>query len=139
MTVIEAEKEVHLDELIILKTPKTLRGSWEGFKDYELLAIGRNAYRSFTNSVFLTTIQHQSGDDQAAFRQALPELREARVSVQSWELLSSRCAINLSKMNRVLQMPDLPYSYKGEGGKVQLPAHVDLNSPVLYVAASHEG
>jgi ATP-dependent DNA helicase PIF1 len=57
-------------------------------KDYELL--GRNAYRLFTDSVLLTTIQRQSGDNQAAFRQALLELREVRVSAQSWELLSSR-------------------------------------------------
>ena len=79
----------------VLNKPLYTESENSSLRDYELL--GQNAYRSFTDSVFLTTIQRQSGDDQAAFRQALLELREARVSAQSWELLSSRCAVNLSQ------------------------------------------
>jgi hypothetical protein len=57
--------------------------------------VGQNVYRLFTGSVFITTIQRLFGKDQAAFRQALLELRECKVTVPLRELLSSRCAIKL--------------------------------------------
>ncbi|KAM4066052.1 ATP-dependent DNA helicase PIF1 [Hirsutella rhossiliensis] len=38
---------------------------------------GQVAYRLFDRTVFLTTAQRQAGDDQAQFRQALQELRDA--------------------------------------------------------------
>ena len=41
---------------------------------------GYNAYRQSKYSIFLETIERQQGEDQAAFRQALLELRQARVS-----------------------------------------------------------
>ncbi|KAM4064139.1 ATP-dependent DNA helicase PIF1 [Hirsutella rhossiliensis] len=41
---------------------------------------GQVAYRLFDRTVFLTTVQRQVGDDQAQFRQALQELREARLT-----------------------------------------------------------
>jgi hypothetical protein len=97
-------------------------------------------YRSFADSVFLTTIQRQSGDDQAAFRQALLELREARVSAQSWELLSSRCAVNLSQgEQRGFADAVRIYPTKERVAEYNHQHMVDLNSPALYVAASHEG
>ena len=71
----------------VLNKPLYAESENSSLRDYELL--GRNAYRSFTDSVFLTPIQRQSRDDQAAFQHALLELCEAKVSAQSWELLSS--------------------------------------------------
>jgi ATP-dependent DNA helicase PIF1 len=107
-------------------------------KDYELL--GRNAYRSFTNSVFLTTVQRQFGDDQAAFRQALLELREAKVSAQSWKLLSSRCAVMLSQHEQKSFIDAVRiYPTKARVTEYNYQHLIDLNSPVLNVAASHEG
>ncbi|XP_044715201.1 ATP-dependent DNA helicase PIF1 [Hirsutella rhossiliensis] len=41
---------------------------------------GQVAYRLFDRTVFLTTAQRQAGDDQAQFRQALQELREAKLT-----------------------------------------------------------
>jgi ATP-dependent DNA helicase PIF1 len=84
--------------------------------------------------VFLTTIQRQSGDDQAAFRQALLELREARVSVQSWELLSSRCAVNLSQ-DEQRGFADAVRIYPTE----RVAEYNYQHMVDLYVAASHEG
>jgi ATP-dependent DNA helicase PIF1 len=72
---------------------KPLYSTADGLRDMEI--VGRNAYLSFDKSVFLTTVQRQQGEDQALFRQALEELRRAKVSVSSWELLTSRCAIKL--------------------------------------------
>ena len=73
---------------------KPLYSTRDDLKDIEM--VGRNAYLSFDKSVFLTTIQRQQGEDQAPFRRALEELREADVSVPSWELLASRCSVKLS-------------------------------------------
>ena len=47
----------------------------------EMEVAGLNAYRAFEHSVFFETIQRQHGADQAGFRDALVELRQARVSV----------------------------------------------------------
>ncbi|KAL6404469.1 ATP-dependent DNA helicase PIF1 [Ilyonectria robusta] len=44
---------------------------------------GQAAYRLFDRTVFLTTVQHQAGDDQARFRQALQELHEVKLSIPS--------------------------------------------------------
>ncbi|KAM4066719.1 PIF1-like helicase [Hirsutella rhossiliensis] len=54
---------------------------------------GQVAYRLFDRTVFLTTVQRQAGDDQAQFRQALQELREARLT-QS-EVHSFRTALRV--------------------------------------------
>ncbi|KAM4064284.1 ATP-dependent DNA helicase PIF1 [Hirsutella rhossiliensis] len=51
---------------------------------------GQVAYRLFDRTVFLTTVQRQAGDDPARFRQALQELREIKLSIPSWNLLSDR-------------------------------------------------
>ncbi|KAM4067671.1 PIF1-like helicase [Hirsutella rhossiliensis] len=56
---------------------------------------GRNAYRRFDKTVFLKVAQRQRGNDQAAFRSALEELRLLQLSMESWKLLSSRVQAKL--------------------------------------------
>ena len=107
-------------------------------KDIEL--VGYNAYQAFRQSVFLETIQRQHGEDQAAFRLALLELRQARVSVESWELLSLRCASNLTAEERKA-FADAVRIYPTRE-KVNTYNHehmVDLRSPALYIPATHQG
>ncbi|KAM4061825.1 ATP-dependent DNA helicase PIF1 [Hirsutella rhossiliensis] len=58
---------------------------------------GQVAYRLFDRTVFLTTVQRQVGDDQAQFRQALQELREVKLSIPSWNLLSNRVQARLTQ------------------------------------------
>lgn len=101
---------------------------------------GLIAYRSFDRSVFLSTIQRQAGDDQAAFRQALLELRECRVSEESWALLSSRCAVRLSLTERdgfrsVIRI----YTKKADVTQYNHAHMINLHSPAIYVSAINEG
>ncbi|KAM4055583.1 PIF1-like helicase [Hirsutella rhossiliensis] len=56
---------------------------------------GRNAYMRFDKTVFLSVVQRQCGDDQAAFRKALGELRLLQLSYESWKLLSGRVQAKL--------------------------------------------
>ncbi|KAM4061282.1 PIF1-like helicase [Hirsutella rhossiliensis] len=56
---------------------------------------GRNAYMRFDKTVFLSVVQRQCGDDQAAFRKALGELRLLQLSYGSWKLLSGRVQAKL--------------------------------------------
>ena len=58
---------------------------------------GQAAYQLFDRSVFLTTVQRQAGDEQARFRQALQELRQVKLSIPSWNLLSSRAQAKLTQ------------------------------------------
>ena len=85
-------------------------------------------------------MQRQAGDEQAAFRQALLELREMKVSQESWSLLSSRCAVNLSGEEKD-SFRDALHIYPVKR-KVQEHNHdymVKLNSPAFYVHAKSEG
>jgi ATP-dependent DNA helicase PIF1 len=98
---------------------------------------GRNAYRSFTHSVFLTTIQRQARDDQASFRKALLELREAKVSAESWELLSSRCAVRLFRWEQEsFESVVRIYPTKEQVDAYNHEHMVGLNSPAFNVIAS---
>lgn len=88
----------------------------------------------------LETIQRQQGADQAGFRDALVELRQARVSVTGWELLVSRCAANLSPRMQD-SFADAVRIYPTRE-KVRAYNHdhmVDMNSPALYMEATHQG
>lgn len=42
-------------------------------------------------------VQRQDGDDQSQFRQALQELREVKLSIPSWDLLSIRVQAKLTQ------------------------------------------
>ena len=110
----------------------------EGLTGIEI--IGRNAYLSFDKSVFLTTVQRQQGQDQAPFRQALEELRRAKVSVPSWELLTSRCSVKLSpeevdSFANALRI----YPVKAQVNEYNHQHMLGLNSPAIQVEAKHEG
>ncbi|EAQ86310.1 hypothetical protein CHGG_07563 [Chaetomium globosum CBS 148.51] len=106
----------------------------------EMEVAGLNAYRAFEHSVFLETIQRQHGADQAGFRDALVELRQARVSVTGWELLVSRCASNLSpRVQAGFANAVRIYPTREKVRSYNHDHMVDLNSPALYVEATHQG
>ena len=58
---------------------------------------GRRAYQQFSQTVFLSTVQRQQGDDQAGFRNALGEVRLMKLSCESWELLCTRLQSKLTR------------------------------------------
>lgn len=117
---------------------KALYSTGDDLKDIEI--VGRNAYLSFKESVFLTTIQRQLGEDQAPFRRALEELRKADVSVPSWELLASRCSVKLSP-EEVDSFADALRIYPTKGQVVEYNHQhmLGLDSPAIQVEAKHEG
>jgi hypothetical protein len=117
---------------------KPLYSTVDDLKDIEI--VGRNAYRSFTKTVFLTTIQRQQGEDQAPFRRALEELRKQDVSVASWQLLSSRCSVKLSpdavdSFNNALRI----FPTRDQVNKYNHEHMLGLASPAILAEASHEG
>ena len=101
---------------------------------------GCNAYRAFRHSVFLETIQRQQGEEQALFRCALLELRQAQVSVASWELLSSRCAVKLSAGERSSFIDAVHiYPTRGKVDAYNYEHMMKLNSAAIYVDAINQG
>lgn len=101
---------------------------------------GANCYASFEKSVFLRTVQRQQGEDQAPFRTALVELREIKVSVPSWGLLSTRCAVKLppdvvSGFATALRI----YPKRAQVDKYNHQHMIRLESAVLQVPATHDG
>jgi hypothetical protein len=101
---------------------------------------GLVAYNSFPESVFFTTIQRQASEAEAPFRQALGELRELKVSLQFWQLLGTRCAVELSQAN-IDSFRDAPAIYfrKDPVNKTSPQRVVELNSPALYITAQNVG
>jgi hypothetical protein len=117
---------------------KPLYSARDDLRDFKI--VGRNAYRSFSKSVFLTTIQRQQGEEQAPFRRALEELRKADVSVTSWELLTSRCSVKLSphevdSFNNALRV----YPTRAQVVEYNHQHMLSLDSPAIQVDAKHEG
>lgn len=101
---------------------------------------GRNAYMRFDKSVFLSVVQRQCGDDQAAFRKALGELRLLQLSHESWKLLSGRVQAKLDDQEvatfadalRVYATKDRVNEYNHY--------HLDrLSRPVIQVIATNVG
>ncbi|KAM4062958.1 PIF1-like helicase [Hirsutella rhossiliensis] len=87
---------------------------------------GQVAYRLFDRTVFLTTAQRQAGDDQAQFRQALQELRDVKLSIPSWNLLSNR-----DRFASVF--------YKARVNQYNHEHMVHLNAPAIQVEAKNHG
>ncbi|KAM4061960.1 PIF1-like helicase [Hirsutella rhossiliensis] len=101
---------------------------------------GQVAYRLFDRTVFLTTVQRQAGDDQAQFRQALQELREVKLSIPSWNLLSSRVQARLTQsevdsFRTALRV----YSTKARVNEYSHEHMVHLNAPAIQVEANNQG
>jgi ATP-dependent DNA helicase PIF1 len=61
---------------------------------------GQQLYRSFNRTVRLTQVMRQQGEDETSirFRAALGELREGKLSKESWELLCTCIANQLSPL-----------------------------------------
>ncbi|EXU95371.1 PIF1-like helicase [Metarhizium robertsii] len=101
---------------------------------------GQAAYQLFDRSVFLTTVQRQAGDEQARFRQALQELREVKLSIPSWNLLSSRVQAKLTQtevdsFSAALRV----YSTKARVNEYNYEHMVHLNAPAIQVEAKNQG
>ncbi|KAM4062490.1 PIF1-like helicase [Hirsutella rhossiliensis] len=101
---------------------------------------GQVAYRLFDRTVFLTTVQRQVGDDQAQFRQALQELREVKLSIPSWNLLSNRVQARLTQsevdgFRTALRV----YSTKARVNQYNHEHMVHLNAPAIQVEAKNQG
>ncbi|KAM4060764.1 PIF1-like helicase [Hirsutella rhossiliensis] len=98
------------------------------------------AYRLFDRTVFLTTVQRQAGDDQAQFRRALQELREVKLSIPSWNLLSSRVQSRLTQsevdsFRAALRV----YSTRARVNEYNYEHMVHLNAPAIQVEAKNQG
>ncbi|KAM4055502.1 PIF1-like helicase [Hirsutella rhossiliensis] len=101
---------------------------------------GQVAYRLFDRTVFLTTVQRQAGDDQAQFRRALQELREVKLSIPSWNLLSSRVQSRLTQsevdsFRAALRV----YSTRARVNEYNYEHMVHLNAPAIQVEAKNQG
>ncbi|KAM4061713.1 PIF1-like helicase [Hirsutella rhossiliensis] len=101
---------------------------------------GQVAYRLFDRTVFLTTAQRQAGDDQAQFRQALQELRDVKLSIPSWNLLSNRVQARLPRseldgFRTALRV----YSTKARVNQYNHEHMVHLNAPAIQVEAKNHG
>ncbi|KAJ3454226.1 hypothetical protein MRS44_018120 [Fusarium solani] len=82
----------------------------------------------------------QTGDDQARFRQALQELREVKLSIPSWNLLSSRVRAKLtqSEVDRFKAAMRV-YSTKARVNEYNYEHMVHLNAPAIQVEAKNQG
>jgi hypothetical protein len=101
---------------------------------------GRNAYMRFDKTVFLSVVQRQCGDDQAAFRKSLGELRLLQLSHESWKLLSSRVQAKLDDQE-VARFADAlrVYATKDRVNEYN-HYHLDrLSRPVIQVIATNVG
>ncbi|KAK4068341.1 hypothetical protein Purlil1_13812 [Purpureocillium lilacinum] len=101
---------------------------------------GRNAYMRFDKTVFLSVVQRQCGDDQAAFRKALGELRLLQLSHESWKLLSGRVQAKLDDQE-VAKFADAlrVYATKDRVNEYN-HYHLDrLSRPVVQVIATNVG
>ncbi|KJZ68228.1 hypothetical protein HIM_12379 [Hirsutella minnesotensis 3608] len=101
---------------------------------------GQAAYRLFDRTVFLTRVQRQAGDDQAGFRQALQELREVKLSIPSWNLLSNRVQAKLTQSEANSFSAALRvYSTKARVNEYNYKHMVHLNAPAIQVEAKNQG
>ena len=101
---------------------------------------GQAAYQLFDRTIFLTTVERQAGDEQARFRQALQELREVKLSIPSWNLLSSRVQAKLTQ-SEVDSFRDAlrVYSTKARVNEYNYEHMVHLNAPAIQVEAKNQG
>ena len=101
---------------------------------------GIEAYALFSDSVFLQVVQRQVGPEQEAFRTALQELRTAQSSTASFSLLSTRVASGLG----LTELASFDGALRVYTTRAAVDEHnkrhlVQLNQPVIWIAADHTG
>ncbi|KIX01245.1 uncharacterized protein Z518_08970 [Rhinocladiella mackenziei CBS 650.93] len=109
-------------------------------KDPQEIA-ARNLYRAFNQTIELDVIRHQEGQDEeaSAFRKALDSLWDDRVSVNDWQLLSTRVQSVVSSEIPAFADALRIYSTKQQVADFNHDRLRDLRRPVFVVHASHEG
>ena len=101
---------------------------------------GRKYCNQFSRSVFLKKVQRQQGDDQAAFRRALEEVRLLRLSRKSWELLCTRLQSKMTSQevgsfHSALRI----YSTKEQVNDYNYDHLVSVRKPAIQVVAINHG
>ena len=103
---------------------------------------GHQLYRAFDRTIRLIQVMRQQGEDDVSvrFRQALSELRVSQLSKESWELLCSRVANQLSP-DEVATFDDaLRLYYTTEEVRATNAEKLSaMNKPIKVVKARHTG
>ena len=103
---------------------------------------GHQLYQAFDRTLRLTQIMRQQGEDDIStrFRVALGELRASQLSKESWELLRTRIANDLSPTEVVTFDSALRlYFTNAEVKEMNLKKLSGVNQPVKTVLAQHKG
>jgi ATP-dependent DNA helicase PIF1 len=103
-------------------------------------AEGQRLYKCFDKTIVLLKLMRQAGTGEAPFCQALEELRNGKVSMATWILLSTRVRANLSQTERAqfdgaVQLVPTRQEFR-EKNHERLR---DRKMPVLISVATHEG
>jgi ATP-dependent DNA helicase PIF1 len=106
------------------------------------LLVGQQLYRLFDQTIALSVVKRQQGDDAESrrFRQALDNLRVNKVTLRDWELLSTRVQAKLSP-DEVQLFEDAIRIYAKKDDVKAFNHHrlCQPKRPVLLVLASHTG
>jgi ATP-dependent DNA helicase PIF1 len=103
---------------------------------------GHQLYQAFDRTIRLVQVMRQQGEDDISvrFRQALSELRTSQLSKESWKLLCTRVANQLSPNEVAAFDSALRLYYTTE--EVRITNHTkltDTNQPVKRIKAYHRG
>lgn len=103
---------------------------------------GQSLYRAFNRTVRLVQVMRQQGEDEVStrFRLALGELRESRLSRESWRLLCTRVANQLppaevTAFDSALRL----YFTTAEVQETNFRKLSAVNRPVKKITATHQG
>jgi ATP-dependent DNA helicase PIF1 len=103
---------------------------------------GHELYQAFDRTLWLTQIMRQQGEDDIStrFRLALGELRTSQLSKESWELLRTRIANDLSPtevatFDSALRL----YFTNAEVRETNFEKLSGVNQPVKTIRAQHKG
>ncbi|KAH0826840.1 hypothetical protein AYO21_07253 [Fonsecaea monophora] len=102
---------------------------------------GRTLYNLFDKTIELNVIKRQDGQttEAIAFREALNALREDRVTVDDWGLLTTRVAGIIPHEIPTFDDAIHIYGKKQQVNEVNHARMRDLQQPVLKIMATHEG
>jgi ATP-dependent DNA helicase PIF1 len=104
-----------------------------------LEAHGRQLYQAFNKTVVLTTVMRQQGEEQAAFRVALQNLRKGCSTPADWALLMTQCRSSVSE--QVFLSFQSSVRLCGTRHEVQARNNQclkDTQCPVLIINAQHD-